>query len=162
MNYDDATGYLIGEENKGLKAMFTMMNEARLGVGVQGLSISEIAYQNAVAYAKERDAGPGAFRSRKAADKKADPIIVHPGRPPQPDDHARLQRGGAGLHPLGGAPNRTWRTASEDDKDRELSEEMMGLLTPVIKGVLTDKGFDHARSWRSRSMAATAISRNGA
>jgi acyl-CoA dehydrogenase len=54
MNYDDATGYLIGEEHKGLKAMFVMMNEARLGVGLQGLSISEIAYQNAVAYAKDR------------------------------------------------------------------------------------------------------------
>ena len=54
MNYDEATGYLIGEENGGLKAMFTMMNEARLGVGLQGLAISEIAYQNAVAYASER------------------------------------------------------------------------------------------------------------
>ena len=65
MNYDDATGYLIGEENKGLKAMFTMMNEARLGVGLQGLSISEVAYQNAVDYAKDRPMG-GGFEAYRA------------------------------------------------------------------------------------------------
>ena len=77
MNYDGATGWLIGEENRGLSAMFTMMNEARLGVGVQGLAHSEVAYQNAVAYAKERLQGR-AISGTKYPDKAADPIIVHP------------------------------------------------------------------------------------
>ena len=76
MNYDGAKGWLVGEENRGLNAMFVMMNEARLAVGIQGLSQSEVAYQNAVAYAKERS-GPLAHRP-KSPDKPADPIIVHP------------------------------------------------------------------------------------
>src|SRR5205823_13536195 len=77
MNYDSATGWMVGEENKGLAAMFIMMNEARLGVGVQGLAQSEVAYQNAVAYAKDRLQGR-ALTGAKAPDKPADPIIVHP------------------------------------------------------------------------------------
>jgi acyl-CoA dehydrogenase len=77
MNYDGAKGFLIGKENGGLKAMFVMMNEARLGVGLQGLSIGEIAYQNAAQYAKDRIQGR-ALTGPKAQDKKADPIIVHP------------------------------------------------------------------------------------
>ncbi len=71
MNYDGATGWLIGEENRGLNAMFTMMNEARLGVGVQGLALSEVAYQNAAAYAKDRLQGPRARRRE----------VSRPGRP---------------------------------------------------------------------------------
>ena len=77
LNYDEATGWLIGEENGGLKAMFTMMNEARLAVGLQGLAMSEVAYQNAAAYARERLQGR-ALTGPKAPDKPADPIIVHP------------------------------------------------------------------------------------
>ena len=77
MNYDGATGWLIGEENRGLNAMFMMMNEARLGVGVQGLAQSEVAYQNAAAYAKDRLQGR-ALTGPKYPDKPADPIIVHP------------------------------------------------------------------------------------
>ena len=77
MNYDGATGWLIGEENRGINAMFTMMNEARLGVGVQGLALSEVAYQNAAAYAKDRLQGR-AISGAKYPDKPADPIIVHP------------------------------------------------------------------------------------
>ncbi len=77
MNYDEATGYLIGTENKGLSAMFVMMNEARLAVGMQGLSIAEVAYQNAASYARERIQGRS-LSGPKAPDKKADPIIVHP------------------------------------------------------------------------------------
>lgn len=77
MNYDEATGFLIGAENRGLNAMFVMMNEARLGVGLQGLSIAEIAYQNAAAYARDRIQGRS-LSGPKAPDKKADPIIVHP------------------------------------------------------------------------------------
>src|SRR6476661_730904 len=77
MNYDGATGWLVGEENRGLPAMFTMMNEARLAVGVQGLAMSEVAYQNAAAYAKERLQGRS-LTGAKSPDKPADPIIVHP------------------------------------------------------------------------------------
>src|SRR5690606_34507381 len=77
MDYDGAVGVLIGAENKGLAAMFVMMNEARLGVGLQGLSIAEIAYQNAVAYARERLQGRS-LSGPKAPKKMADPIIVHP------------------------------------------------------------------------------------
>ena len=94
MNYDGATGWLIGEENRGLNAMFTMMNEARLGVGVQGLALSEVAYQNAAIYAKERLQGR-AISGAKYPDKPADPIIVHPDVRRTSDDHPRLQRGGA-------------------------------------------------------------------
>src|SRR3989337_3341156 len=77
MNYDNSTGWLVGEENRGLPAMFTMMNEARLGVGVQGLALSEVSYQNAAAYAKERLQGR-ALTGAKSKDRPADPIIVHP------------------------------------------------------------------------------------
>ena len=141
MNYDEATGHLIGEENKGLKAMFVMMNEARLGVGLQGLAVSEIAYQNAVTYARERLQGR-ALTGPKATDKKADPIIVHP------DIRRNLMtmrayNEAARAFILWAALKSDVAHRSEDQSDRELSEEMMGLLTPVIKGVLTDKGFDH-------------------
>src|SRR5205823_1355941 len=77
LNYDEATGFLIGQENRGINAMFTMMNEARLGVGVQGLAVSEVAYQNAVAYARDRLQGR-ALSGAKFPTKAADPIIVHP------------------------------------------------------------------------------------
>ena len=94
MNYDGATGWLIGEENKGMQGMFVMMNEARLGVAVQGLAQSEVAYQNAAAYAKDRLQGRS-LSGPKAPDKPADPIIVHPGRAPHAAHHPRLQRGRA-------------------------------------------------------------------
>src|SRR5678815_4539171 len=77
MNYDGAVGWLVGEENRGLNAMFTMMNGARLAVGVQGLALSEVAYQNAAAYAKDRLQGR-ALTGARFPDKAADPIIVHP------------------------------------------------------------------------------------
>ena len=82
MNYDGATGWLLGEENRGLAAMFVMMNEARLGVGVQGLALSEVAYQNAAAYAKDRLQGRALIRRQGQGQARADPIIVHPGRAP--------------------------------------------------------------------------------
>ncbi|MEL6817117.1 MAG: acyl-CoA dehydrogenase C-terminal domain-containing protein [Pseudomonadota bacterium] len=142
MNYDDATGYLVGEEHKGLKAMFIMMNEARLGVGLQGLSVAEVAYQNAVTYAKERIQGR-ALTGAKHEDKKADPIIVHPDvRRNLMTIRAFNESGRAFI--LWAALKSDVAHRSEDATDAELNEEMMGLLTPVIKGVLTDKGFDHA------------------
>jgi len=142
MNYDEATGYLIGAENRGLNAMFVMMNEARLGVGLQGLSISEIAYQNAVNYARERIQGRS-LSGPKAPDKKADPIIVHPDiRRTLMTIRAFNEAGRAFL--LWTALKSDIAHRSADDKERQTADDILGLVTPILKGVLTDKGFDHA------------------
>ena len=139
MNYDGATGWLIAEENRGLHAMFTMMNEARLAVGLQGLAISEVAYQNAAAYAKERLQGR-ALGGAKFKDKPADPIIVHP------DVRRTLMtiksfNEAARALVIWTALASDLHHRSQDDKTRQAAEDHMGLLTPVIKGVLTDTGF---------------------
>src|SRR6185503_20070725 len=139
MNYDGAVGWLIGEENRGLNAMFVMMNEARLGVGVQGLSLSEVAYQNAVIYAKERLQGR-ALGGAKHKDKPADPIIVHP------DVRRTLMtiksfNEAARALVMWTALASDLHHRSDDEKAREAADDHMGLLTPVIKGVLTDQGF---------------------
>ncbi len=139
MNYDGATGWLIGEANRGLQAMFTMMNEARLGVGVQGLALSEVAYQNAVTYAKERLQGR-ALTGAKNKDKPADPIIVHP------DVRRTLMtirafNEAARALVMWTALQSDLAHRSPDDKTRTAAEDHMSLLTPVIKGVLTDTGF---------------------
>ncbi|MBX8825836.1 acyl-CoA dehydrogenase C-terminal domain-containing protein [Ochrobactrum sp. SFR4] len=142
MNYDDATGFLIGGENKGLRAMFTMMNEARLGVALQGLSIAETAYQNAADYARDRLQGR-ALTGAKYPDKKADPIIVHPDiRRTLMTIRAFNEAGRALL--LSTALQSDIAHYSSDEATRELADDHVGLLTPVLKGVLTDKGFDHA------------------
>ena len=142
MNYDGATGWLIGEENRGLNAMFVMMNEARLGVGVQGLALSEVAYQNAAAYAKERLQGRS-ISGVKYPDKPADPIIVHP-------DVRRILMSIRAFNEAARALV-MWTALksdvahrSDDEKERKSADDHMGLLTPVIKGVLTDSGFANA------------------
>ena len=142
MNYDEAKGFLIGRENGGLKAMFVMMNEARLGVGLQGLSVSEIAYQNAVAYARERIQGRS-LSGVKAPDKKADPIIVHPDIRRNLMTMRAFNEGGRALV-LWTALKSDVAHRSGDEKDRQAADDLLGLMTPIIKGVLTDKGFDHA------------------
>jgi alkylation response protein AidB-like acyl-CoA dehydrogenase len=139
MNYDGATGWLVGEANRGLNAMFTMMNDARLGVGLQGLALSEVAYQNAVTYAKDRLQGRS-LTGPKFLDKPADPIIVHP-------DIRRVLMSirafneAARALVLWVALNGDVAHRSGDAKARQASDDLMGLLTPVIKGVLTDTGF---------------------
>ncbi|MDX8526164.1 acyl-CoA dehydrogenase [Mesorhizobium sp. MSK_1335] len=142
MNYDEAEGTLLGELNGGLKAMFTMMNEARLGVGLQGLSVSEIAYQNAVSYAKDRLQGRS-LSGAKAPDKKADPIIVHPDIRRSLMTMKAFNEAGRALA-LWTAIKSDVAHRSGDDKDRQAADDYTGLMTPVVKGVLTDKGFDHA------------------
>src|SRR4249919_1671400 len=142
MNYDGAVGWLIGEENRGLNAMFTMMNEARLGVGVQGLALSEVAYQNAAVYAKERLQGR-AISGVKYPDKPADPIIVHP------DVRRTLMtirafNEAARALVMWTALKSDIAHRSDNEKDRKSADDHMGLLTPVIKGVLTDSGFANA------------------
>lgn len=142
MNYDGATGYLLGEEHKGLRAMFTMMNEERLGVALQGLSLAETAYQNAAIYARERLQGR-ALSGAKEPEKKADPIIVHPDvRRNLMNIRAYTEAGRALL--LWVALNADIAHRSSDTAESEAAGDLVGLLTPVLKGVLTDKGFEHA------------------
>ncbi|HRK25123.1 MAG TPA: acyl-CoA dehydrogenase C-terminal domain-containing protein [Beijerinckiaceae bacterium] len=141
MNYDGATGFLIGEANKGLNAMFVMMNEARLGVAIQGLAQSEVAYQNAVAYARERIQGRS-LTGVKNPEKAADPIIVHP------DVRRTLLtirsfNEGARAFMLWGALKSDVAHRGGDEKARADSDELLGLLTPVLKAFLTDRGFDN-------------------
>ena len=142
MNYDGAVGWLVGEENRGLNAMFTMMNEARLAVGVQGLALSEVAYQNAAAYAKERLQGR-AISGAKYPDKAADPIIVHPDVRRALMSMRAFNEAGRALV-MWTALKSDVAHRSDDEKERKTADDHMGLLTPVIKGVLTDGGFANA------------------
>ncbi len=136
MNFDDAQGWLIGEPNKGLQAMFVMMNSARLGVGLQGLGMTEIAYQQALAYAKER-LQMRSLSGAKAPEKAADPIIVHP-------DVRRMLLTQKAYSEAGRAFS-YWMSLLIDkekhhpeQKVREASSDLVALLTPVVKAFLTD------------------------
>ncbi len=142
MNYDGATGWLLGEANGGLKAMFTMMNEARLGVGLQGLAMGEAAYQGAAAYARERLQGRS-LSGPKAPDRPADPIIVHPDIRRSLMTMRSYNEAGRALA-LWTALKSDIAHRSPDDGDRQAADDALGLLTPIVKGVLTDKGFEHA------------------
>ena len=139
MNYDGATGWLIGEENRGLNAMFVMMNEARLGVGLEGLALSEVAYQNAVQYAKDRLQGR-ALTGAKFKELPADPIIVHPDVRRMLLTIRAFNEAGRALIMWTSLQSDVARR-SGDAKARQAADDHMGLLTPVIKGVLTDLGF---------------------
>ena len=137
MDYDGARGWLLGELHKGMRAMFTMMNEARLGVGLQGYAVAEGAYQNAVTYARERLQGR-AVTGAENPDGPADPIIVHPDiRRALMDQKSFLE----------GARALTFWGADLIDRGHQgdaAAEGLVSLLTPVIKGFLTDKGFESA------------------
>jgi acyl-CoA dehydrogenase len=136
MNYDGATGYLLGDEHKGMRAMFTMMNEARLGVGMQGLAQADVAYQNAVIYANDRLQGR-AVTGAEAPDKPADPLIVHPDiRRSLMEQKSFVE--GARAFILWGA---TMIDAAHRSGDKD-ADGLVSLLTPVIKGFLTDVGYD--------------------
>lgn len=141
MNYDEAEGELIGIENKGLRVMFVMMNEARLGVGLQGLCQSEVAYQNAVEYAKDRLQGR-ALTGPKNEDGPADPLMVHPDvRRMLMDMRAFNEAGRAFVYSA--AIQEDLEHNSPDEKVREKADDYQGLMTPVIKGYLTNVGFDN-------------------
>ena len=136
MNYDGATGYLLGQEHKGMRAMFTMMNEARIGVGMQGLAQAEVAYQNALAYAKDRLQGRD-VTGVKNPDGPADPLIVHPDiRRSLLDQKSFIE--GARAFMLWGA-ELIDRSHRGEDAD---AEGLISLMTPVIKGFITDEGYD--------------------
>ncbi len=142
MNYDEATGYLLGEENKGLRAMFTMMNEARLGVAMQGMAISEVSYQNGAAYAKDRLQGR-ALTGPAEPDKPADPIIVHPDvRRMLMDQRAFTEGARAWIYWT--ALYGDLHDKSPDDETRQKADDYMGLMTPILKSYLTEKGYWHA------------------
>lgn len=142
LNYDAATGWLVGEENKGLAAMFIMMNAARLGVGIQGLAIAEAAYQNGVAYALDRRQGR-ALTGPVDPEAKADPIFVHPDVRRMLMDAKAFTEGMRALT-LWGALLVDLSHKAPTEEDRANADMMIGLLTPVIKGYGTDKGFDVA------------------
>ena len=142
LNYDGATGWLVGEENRGLNAMFVMMNGARLGVAVQGLSLSEVAYQNAAAYAKDRLQGR-ALTGAKEPSKPADPLLVHPDVRRMLLDIRSFNEAARALM--------VWVALSEDEANfspdpaaRQAAEDRLGLMTPVIKAMFTDIGFANA------------------
>ncbi|OGB03876.1 MAG: acyl-CoA dehydrogenase [Burkholderiales bacterium RIFCSPHIGHO2_12_FULL_69_20] len=139
MVLDGAVGTLVGQPNKGLQAMFVMMNAARLGVGNQSLGLTEVAYQNAVAYAKDR-LQMRALSGPKAPDKPADPIIVHP------DVRkmlltARAYAEGARAMLMYSALQLDVLVATDDDDRRQQADDTVALLTPIIKAFITDNGW---------------------
>ncbi|HHW78059.1 MAG TPA: acyl-CoA dehydrogenase [Xanthomonadaceae bacterium] len=142
MNYDGAVGYLIGEEHKGLRTMFIMMNAARLGVAVQGLSQAEVAYQNAVAYCKDRLQGRS-LRGAKFPDKPADPIIVHPDIRRMLMTVKVFREGARALAYWAGLTVDIIRK-HPDPETRRKADDLLGLLTPVMKTYFTDMGFNSA------------------
>ncbi|CUS45047.1 MAG: acyl-CoA dehydrogenase C-terminal domain-containing protein [Pseudomonadota bacterium] len=142
MNYDGATGWLVGEEMKGLAAMFIMMNAARLGVGLQGLGVAETAYQNAVQYAHDRRQGR-ALTGAKDPQEKADTLFVHPDIRRMLMDSKALTEGLRALC-LWGALQVDLEHAAASEEERQLAADLVGLLTPVIKGYGTDKGYEIA------------------
>jgi alkylation response protein AidB-like acyl-CoA dehydrogenase len=136
---DGAIGELVGEPNKGLPAMFVMMNAARLGVGMQGLGLTEVAYQNAVAYAKDR-LQMRALSGPKAKDKPADPIIVHP--------DVRRMLLTARAYAEGARALALWTTlqidkefGSEDEQERKDCADLVALVTPIVKAFFTDNAW---------------------
>ena len=136
MNYDGATGWLLGDMHKGMRAMFTMMNEARIGVGVQGLAQADVAYQNAVAYANDRLQGRD-VTGAKNPEGPADPIIVHPDIRRNLLDQKSFVEGARAFTFWGAELIDRAHRAGDDD-----AEALISLLTPIIKGFQTDKGFE--------------------
>ncbi|MFK4235049.1 acyl-CoA dehydrogenase C-terminal domain-containing protein [Pseudomonas guariconensis] len=140
MNFDGALGYLVGEANKGLNAMFTMMNYERLGVGIQGLALGERSYQNAVAYARDRLQGRAAT-GPEAPEKAADPIIVHPDVRRMLLTMKALNEGGRAFSTYV-AQQLDVAKYSEQADVRGQAEARVALLTPVAKAFLTDMGLE--------------------
>jgi butyryl-CoA dehydrogenase len=142
MNFDEAQGWLVGEPNRGLNAMFSMMNNERLAVGMQGLGLAEVSYQNAVAYARDRLQGR-ALTGAKAPERPADPIIVHP------DVRRMLLTSRAyveGCRALGAWTARALDDAARhpDAAKREEAEDFVALMTPIVKALMTDMGYEVA------------------
>ena len=142
LNFDGATGYLVGEENRGLNHMFTFMNFARLGTGLQGLAHSEIAFQNSLAYSKER-LQMRSLTGPKNPDGPADPIIVHPDVRRMLLTQKAFAEGGRALIYFASMQGDIM-TKSEDPEARKLANKVLDILTPIIKAFLTETGFESA------------------
>jgi alkylation response protein AidB-like acyl-CoA dehydrogenase len=136
INHDGSTGYLIGEMHKGMRAMFTMMNEARLGVGLQGYAQGAVAYENAVCFARDRLQGR-AVTGVQAPNKPADPIIVHPDVRRNLMDQKSFVEGARAFTYWGA----TLIDQAHKNQDKD-ADDLISLMTPVLKGFLTDKGFE--------------------
>lgn len=142
MNFDGATGWLVGEKHKGLRAMFAMMNDARLGVAMQGLGICEIAYQNGLTYAKER-LQMRSLTGTKAPDKPADPIIVHPDIRRMLLKAKSITEGARALSYWAGM-ELDISIKCEDETERQRADDTVALLTPILKAYCTDMGYEIA------------------
>ena len=142
LNYDAATGWMVGEENKGLAAMFIMMNEARLGTGMQGYAQAEAAYQNAVAYALDRRQGR-ALTGPADPEEKADPIFVHPDIRRMLMD-AKVFTEGSRAFCLWSALLSDFAEKAQTEEERTEAHDLLSLMTPVMKGYTTDKGYETA------------------
>ena len=140
INLDGARGWMVGPPNKGLNAMFVMMNAARLGVGMQSLGLAEVAYQNSLAYAQGAPAGPRADRP-EARRQARRPDHRAPGRAAHAADAEGLHRGRARVHLLGG-PGDRFRAQASGPRGAQNCEDLVALLTPVVKGFITDNGYE--------------------
>lgn len=139
MNFDDATGYMVGQPNKGLAAMFTMMNAARIGVGIQGQALIEVSFQNALAYARDR-LQMRALSGPKAPEKAADPIIVHPDVRRMLLTQKAFSEGGRAL--ILYTAQLVDLVEHGSDEEKKEADEVLGLLTPIVKAFLTEVGFE--------------------
>ncbi|HVY12913.1 MAG TPA: acyl-CoA dehydrogenase C-terminal domain-containing protein, partial [Alphaproteobacteria bacterium] len=142
MQFEGATGWLLGDKHKGMRAMFTMMNEARLAVGLQGLGLAEVAYQNALLYARERLQGRG-LKGALFPDKAADPIIVHPDVRRMLLTMKSITEGARALSVWVGMQLDV-ETRHPDEQTRKEAGDLVALLIPVMKSLMTDHGFDAA------------------
>jgi alkylation response protein AidB-like acyl-CoA dehydrogenase len=143
LNYDGAKGWLVGDAEKGLAAMFIMMNAARLGVGLQGLAQGEVAYQNAVAYAKDRRQGRALKPEDRDESAKADNLFVHPDVRRMLMEAKAFNEAARALV-LWGALQVDLSRKAQTEEERLAADDLISLLTPVIKGYLTDRGFEVA------------------
>jgi alkylation response protein AidB-like acyl-CoA dehydrogenase len=142
MNFEGAKGWLVGEPNDGMRAMFTMMNEARLMVGMQGLGLAEMAYQESLGFARER-LQSRSLSGPKNSDGPADPIIVHPDVRRMLMRQKALNEGMRALALFTGQ-KLDLSVAHSDEAIRESSDDLVQLLTPVVKAFLTDEGYKNA------------------
>ncbi len=142
MTMEGATGFLVGEKNKGMRAMFTLMNMARLYVGVEGIGLSEISYQTALAFAKERRQGRSLNKDLREPEEEADNILVHP------DVRRLLLNIQSTIQPMRGLAIEVAIEAErarhhEDEAVREEADDFVELMTPVIKSYFTERGFQN-------------------
>ncbi|MEM9440530.1 MAG: acyl-CoA dehydrogenase C-terminal domain-containing protein [Pseudomonadota bacterium] len=142
MNFDSAEGWLVGEAHRGMRAMFTMMNDARLEVGIQGLGLAETAYQSAVAYAKDRRQGR-ALNGPKEPDQPADPLTVHPDVRRMLLTMRAFSEGARALAYWTGM-QLDISEKHPDAEARQAADDLVALLTPIIKAYFTDEGFNNA------------------